>query len=79
MRLYCFTYSSAPARISSFSQTLRQALKTNVILRCIAVGNPTPTIKWLYNKEPVRTDSDSTFSVQLGSLHIGSKTRHPPH
>ncbi|XP_046991962.1 Down syndrome cell adhesion molecule-like protein Dscam2 [Schistocerca americana] len=60
--------SRAPARIASFSQVLRRALKTSVTMSCLAVGNPTPSVRWLHKKRTLK--SDSSFKISQGLLHI---------
>ncbi|XP_049839470.1 Down syndrome cell adhesion molecule-like protein Dscam2 [Schistocerca gregaria] len=60
--------SRAPARISSFSQVLREALDTSVTLECTAVGNPTPNVSWQHRKENLK--SDPRFSISQSSLLI---------
>ncbi|XP_055385270.1 cell adhesion molecule Dscam2 isoform X2 [Condylostylus longicornis] len=47
------TNSRAPARIASFSQTIRKAVGSMLILECLAVGNPTPRARWLTRDRPV--------------------------
>ncbi|XP_053686439.1 cell adhesion molecule Dscam2 [Sabethes cyaneus] len=47
------TNTRAPARIASFSQTLKAPVGTSISLECIAVGNPTPRTRWITNDQPV--------------------------
>ncbi|XP_046991954.1 Down syndrome cell adhesion molecule-like protein Dscam2 [Schistocerca americana] len=60
--------SRAPARIASFSQVLYIPLKMNAVLHCIAVGNPTPSIRWLYKKKTMK--SSPGFTILQDSLKI---------
>jgi len=65
------TLYTAPARIASFSQTLRRADKSNVILPCISVGRPIPTITWRRATEIIRGESGSSHELsQKGTLSI---------
>ncbi|XP_065172769.1 cell adhesion molecule Dscam1-like, partial [Atheta coriaria] len=47
------TNSKAPSRIASFSQVLYRAVKSKVLLPCLAVGNPTPRTRWIHRDRPV--------------------------
>ncbi|XP_037893809.1 Down syndrome cell adhesion molecule-like protein Dscam2 isoform X2 [Glossina fuscipes] len=47
------TNTRAPARIASFSQVVRKAVGTSLVLECLAVGNPTPRARWLTRDRPV--------------------------
>ncbi|KAL5284148.1 hypothetical protein ACFFRR_006432 [Megaselia abdita] len=47
------TNTRAPARIASFSRTVRKAVGTTLVLECMAVGNPTPRARWLTRDRPV--------------------------
>ncbi|XP_049765530.1 Down syndrome cell adhesion molecule-like protein Dscam2 [Schistocerca cancellata] len=60
--------SKAPACIASFSQVLKVPLKSSTSLSCLAVGNPTPNIQWLYKKRVL--ESDSRTRILQDSLHI---------
>ncbi|XP_069687424.1 cell adhesion molecule Dscam1 isoform X3 [Periplaneta americana] len=63
--------SRAPARIASFSQILRRADKSNILLPCVSVGLPIPTITWRRGTEIIRGDSGSNHELsQQGSLSI---------
>ncbi|XP_021937228.1 Down syndrome cell adhesion molecule-like protein Dscam2 isoform X2 [Zootermopsis nevadensis] len=63
--------SRAPARIASFSQTLRHADKSNVILPCVCVGLPIPTITWRRSTEIIRGEPSSNHELSpQGTLNI---------
>ncbi|KAL7024043.1 hypothetical protein ACKWTF_012881 [Chironomus riparius] len=47
------TNTRAPARIASFSQTIKVPVGTTLMLECLAVGNPTPRARWLTRDRPV--------------------------
>lgn len=47
------TNTRAPARIASFSQIIKVAVGTTLILDCLAVGNPTPRARWITKDRPV--------------------------
>lgn len=47
------TNTRAPASIASFSQTLRRAVGSSLLLECLAVGNPTPRTRWFTRDRPV--------------------------
>lgn len=47
------TNSKAPAKIASFSQTIKKAVGSVVMLECLAVGNPTPRTRWITRDRPV--------------------------
>lgn len=47
------TNTRAPARIASFSQTIKVSVGTSIILECLAVGNPTPRARWITRDRPV--------------------------
>ncbi|EFN83957.1 Down syndrome cell adhesion molecule, partial [Harpegnathos saltator] len=49
------TNTRAPARVASFSQVLRRAVKSSVILSCLVVGNPTPRPIWTYRNGQIST------------------------
>jgi len=67
-------FYSAPARIASFSQTLRYADKSSVVLQCVCVGLPIPTITWRRATEIIRGEPDSNHELsQQGTLSIHRK------
>lgn len=39
--------SAAPARILTFNRTVTTPWMRDIVLPCKAVGDPSPTIKWL--------------------------------
>lgn len=47
------TTTKAPARIASFSQTIRKAAGNSLILECNSVGNPQPRARWFTRDRPV--------------------------
>lgn len=47
------TNTRAPARIASFSQTIKVPVGTSLTLECLAVGNPTPRARWITRDRPV--------------------------
>lgn len=47
------TNTRAPARIASFSQSMKVPVGTTLILECLAVGNPTPRARWITRDRPV--------------------------
>ena len=47
------TNTRAPARIASFSQTIKVPVGTSLVLECLAVGNPTPRARWITRDRPV--------------------------
>lgn len=47
------TNTRAPARIASFSQTIKTAVGNSLTLECLAVGNPTPRARWITRDRPV--------------------------
>ncbi|XP_063973280.1 cell adhesion molecule Dscam1 isoform X2 [Diachasmimorpha longicaudata] len=49
------TNTRAPARVASFSQILRRAVKSSVSLSCLVVGNPTPRPVWTHRNTQVST------------------------
>ncbi|XP_024944983.1 Down syndrome cell adhesion molecule-like protein Dscam2 isoform X2 [Cephus cinctus] len=49
------TNTRAPARVASFSQLLRRAVKSSVTLSCLVVGNPTPRPTWTFRNNQVVT------------------------
>ncbi|TGZ53114.1 Uncharacterized protein DBV15_05473 [Temnothorax longispinosus] len=49
------TNTRAPARVASFSQILRRAVKSSVTLSCLVVGNPTPRPIWTYRNNQITT------------------------
>lgn len=67
-------FSSAPARIASFSQTLRYADKSSVVLQCVSVGLPAPNITWRRATEIIRGEPGSSRELlQQGTLSIHRK------
>lgn len=64
------TNSKAPAKIASFSQSIKKAVGSMVILECLAVGNPTPRTKWITQNRPV------TFSPYYEVMHDESLRIH---
>ncbi|KAJ9577944.1 hypothetical protein L9F63_025194, partial [Diploptera punctata] len=63
--------SRAPARIASFSQILRQAVKSSVLLPCVSVGLPIPTITWRRIMDIIRGEAGSIYEIsQQGTLSI---------
>lgn len=59
----------APARIGSFSQAIRKAVGTSLLLECLAVGNPTPRALW-YTKGRAITFSQFYKVTDDGNLKI---------
>lgn len=51
------TNSRAPSRIASFSQFLYKPIKSEILLPCLAVGNPTPRTRWIYRDKPITFSS----------------------
>ncbi|XP_034948275.1 Down syndrome cell adhesion molecule-like protein Dscam2 isoform X1 [Chelonus insularis] len=49
------TNTRAPARVASFSQLLRRAVKSSVTLSCLVVGNPTPRPVWTHKNTQIFT------------------------
>ncbi|XP_043274690.1 Down syndrome cell adhesion molecule-like protein Dscam2 isoform X2 [Venturia canescens] len=49
------TNTRAPARVASFSQLLRRAVKSSVTLSCLVVGNPTPQPIWTHRNSQIST------------------------
>lgn len=47
------TNTRAPARIASFSQSMKVPVGTTLVLECLAVGNPTPRARWITRDRPV--------------------------
>lgn len=67
-------FYSAPARIASFSQTLRYADKSSIVLQCVCVGLPIPTITWRRATEIIRGEPGSSYELsQQGTLSIHRK------
>lgn len=65
------TVIKAPSRIASFSQQISRAVKSNVLLPCVAVGNPTPRTRWLHRERPI-TFSPFYKVTPEGHLNIPS-------
>lgn len=63
------TNSRAPARVASFSQLLRRAVKSSVSLSCLVVGNPTPKPIWNYKNNQVTTGRQYEITAE-GNLNI---------
>lgn len=63
------TNTRAPARVASFSQLLRRAVKSSITLSCLVVGNPTPRPIWTYRNGQVSTGRHYEFTPD-GHLHI---------
>lgn len=63
------TNTRAPARISSFSQTIRKPVGSALLLPCLAVGNPTPRARWFTRDRPI-TFSPFYDVATDGSLKI---------
>ncbi|CAL1548258.1 unnamed protein product, partial [Lymnaea stagnalis] len=63
----------APARIASFSDILTVSWHEDVILPCLTVGKPRPTIQWRLRNQPI-TNSERISVTEDGSLHITSVT-----
>lgn len=61
------TNTRAPARIASFSQTIKVPVGTTLTLECLAVGNPTPRARWLTRDRPV---TFSTFYEVTSEGHL---------
>jgi Down syndrome cell adhesion protein len=66
------TNSRAPSRIASFSQHIRRAVKSKVLLPCLAVGNPTPRTRWIHRERPITFSSFYEITSD-GHLNIHSK------
>lgn len=47
------TESKAPSRIASFSQIIRKAVNSQLLLPCYAVGNPSPRTRWFHRGRPI--------------------------
>lgn len=47
------TNTKAPARIASFSQVMRKSVGNSLVLKCLALGNPTPRARWFTRDRPV--------------------------
>lgn len=65
------TNTRAPARIASFSQIIKVGVGKNLILECIAIGNPTPRARWFTRDRPV-TFSPFYEVTTEGNLKIHS-------
>ncbi|XP_044017269.1 Down syndrome cell adhesion molecule-like protein Dscam2 [Aphidius gifuensis] len=63
------TNTRAPARIASFSQFLRRAVKSSVTLSCLVVGNPTPRPIWTYRSVQLSTGRQYEITAE-GHLNI---------
>ncbi|XP_047351251.1 Down syndrome cell adhesion molecule-like protein Dscam2 isoform X6 [Vespa velutina] len=63
------TNTRAPARVASFSQLLRRAVKSSITLSCLVVGNPTPRPIWTYRNGQVSTGRHYEYTPD-GHLHI---------
>ncbi|KAJ9576974.1 hypothetical protein L9F63_006411 [Diploptera punctata] len=62
--------SRAPARIASFSQILRQAVKSSVLLPCVSVGLPIPTITWRRIMDIIRGEAGSIYESHNKELSV---------
>ncbi|EFN71841.1 Down syndrome cell adhesion molecule [Camponotus floridanus] len=56
------TNTRAPARVASFSQVLRRAVKSTVTLSCLVVGNPTPRPIWTYRNGQITTGLEQSVA-----------------
>lgn len=65
------TTTKAPARIASFSQTVRKSAGNGLVLECNALGNPTPRARWFTRDRPV-TFSPFYEVMANGNLKIHS-------
>lgn len=65
------TNTKAPARIASFSQVIRKSVGSNLILKCLALGNPTPRARWFTRDRPVTFSPFYEVSPE-GNLRIHS-------
>jgi Down syndrome cell adhesion molecule len=65
------TNTRAPARIASFSQTIKVPVGTSLLLECYAVGNPTPRALWLTRDRAVTHSSFYQVTAE-GHLKIHS-------
>ncbi|KOX68634.1 Down syndrome cell adhesion molecule-like protein Dscam2 [Melipona quadrifasciata] len=63
------TNTKAPARVASFSQLLRRAIKSSITLSCLVVGNPTPRPIWTYRNSQVSTGRHYELTAD-GHLNI---------
>ncbi|XP_053986908.1 cell adhesion molecule Dscam2 isoform X2 [Hylaeus volcanicus] len=63
------TNTRAPARVASFSQLLRRAIKSSITLSCLVVGNPTPRPIWTYRNGQVSTGRHYELTAD-GHLNI---------
>ncbi|XP_076279934.1 Down syndrome cell adhesion molecule 3 isoform X5 [Lasioglossum baleicum] len=63
------TNTRAPARVASFSQILRRAIKSSITLSCLVVGNPTPRPMWKFRNGPVSTGRHYELTAD-GHLNI---------
>lgn len=64
------TSTRAPAKIASFSQTIKAVVRSTIFLECIAVGNPTPRTRWITNDQPVTFSP--YYAISQGYLKIHS-------
>ncbi|KAG1651101.1 Roundabout 2 [Nymphon striatum] len=55
-------------RLGPANQTL--PVETMVLLPCQASGTPTPTIKWSYNSQPIRSHNPRMLLLDSGTLQI---------
>lgn len=65
------TNTKAPARIASFSQVIRKSVGNNLVLKCLALGNPTPRARWFTRDRPVTFSPFYEVSPE-GNLRIHS-------
>lgn len=65
------TTSKAPARIASFAQVIRKSVGSSLVLKCNAVGIPTPRARWFTRDRPV-TFSPFYEVMSNGNLKIHS-------
>lgn len=63
------TNTRAPAKIASFSQTIKIAVRSSISLECVAVGNPTPRTRWITNDQPVTFSPYYAISQGLLKVH----------
>ncbi|XP_071806322.1 cell adhesion molecule DSCAM-like isoform X2 [Asterias amurensis] len=58
-----------PARVMSFSKTITTTWKEDVVMDCLAVGDPRPTIEWRRNRSLLE-ENDHMQILENGSLSI---------
>lgn len=69
INLIKFLLYKAPARVASFSQLLRRAIKSSITLSCLVVGNPTPRPIWTYRNSQISTGRHYELTAD-GHLNI---------